>query len=76
VPPPDSPLRRSIGLSGVIRWLIAAAAVIAVGAAFAAGYFALAIAGLVFFVTAVGLGYRAWRARQAADAASSPQHPS
>lgn len=71
----DSPLRRSIGLSGVIRWFIAAAAVIAIGAAFADGHYALAIAGVVFLVAAVALGYRAWRARQAADAAVSPQRP-
>ncbi len=31
----DSPLKRSIGLSGVIRFLIAVIAVVAVGAAFA-----------------------------------------
>ena len=69
-----SPLRRSIGLSGVIRWLIAVAAVVAIGAAFADGHYALAIAGVVFFVAAVALGYRAWRARQA-GAAVSPQRP-
>lgn len=75
MPEPDSPLTRSIGLSGVIRWLIAAAAVIAVGAAFAAGHFTLAIAGLVFLVVAVALGYRAWRARRAAGTPISPQRP-
>ena len=64
MPQTDSPLKRSIGLSGVIRWLIAAAAVIAIGAAFAAGRFALAIAGLVFIVAAVSLAYWPWRARQ------------
>lgn len=60
---PDSPLMRSIGLSGVLRWLIAAAAVIAIGAAFADGRYALAIAGVVFLAAAVALGYRARRAR-------------
>ena len=60
----DSPLKRSIGFSGVTRWLIAVAAVIAIGAAFADGHDALAIAGLVFLAAAVALGYRAWRARQ------------
>jgi hypothetical protein len=64
VPQTDSPLSRSIGLSGVLRFLIAAAAVIAIGAAFAAGRPALAIAGLVFLVAAAALAYRAWRARQ------------
>ncbi|MGH7615112.1 MAG: hypothetical protein ACREMW_13855 [Gemmatimonadales bacterium] len=44
----ESPLNRSIGLTGVIRWLIAAFAVFAVGAAFAEGYHALAIARTVF----------------------------
>jgi membrane protein implicated in regulation of membrane protease activity len=72
---PDSPLTRSIGLSGVIRWLIAAGAVIAIGAAFAEGYHALAIAGIVFLVAAVALGYRTWRARQAAGAPDSPPWP-
>ena len=43
----DSPLRRSIGVSGVIRWIIA--------------------------VAAVAFSYRAWQARQAANA--SPQRP-
>lgn len=69
----DSPLGRSIGFSGVIRWLIAAGAVIAIGAAFSAGRYALAIAGIVFLLVAVALGYRAWRARMAAGGA--PQRP-
>ena len=64
MPETDSPFKRSIGLSGVIRWLIAAGAVIAIGAAFAAGRFALAIAGLVFIVAAVSLAYWPWRAGQ------------
>ena len=60
----DSPLGRSIGLSGVIRFLIAVAVVVAVGAAFADGHYRLGIAGVVFVVVAVIMGYRAWRARQ------------
>jgi hypothetical protein len=60
---PESPYSRSIGLSGLIRWLIVVAGVIAVGAAFAAGFYALAIAGVVFLAAIAGLGYRAWRAR-------------
>jgi membrane protein implicated in regulation of membrane protease activity len=68
VPQTDSPLNRSIGLSGLIRWLIAVGAVVAIGAAFAAGRVALAIAGTVFLVAAVILGYRAWRARSEAGA--------
>lgn len=75
MPKIHSPLKRSIGLSGVIRWLIAVVAVIAIGAAFADGQYALAIAGVVFLVAAVALGYRAWRARQAAGAAATPPEP-
>ena len=55
---PNTPLTRSIGLSGVIRWLVAAAAVIAIGAALAEGRFALAVAGAVFLLVAVVLSYR------------------
>lgn len=40
---PDNPLTRSIGLAGVFRWLVAAAAVIAIGAAFAEGHLALGV---------------------------------
>lgn len=61
---PDTPLTRSIGLSGVFRWLVAAAAVIAIGAAVAEGRVALAVAGVVFLLVAVALSYRAWRVRQ------------
>jgi len=63
MPQVDSPLKRSIGLSGVIRFLVAVVAAIAIGAAFADGQFALAIAGVVFLVVAVTLAYRAWRTR-------------
>ena len=75
MPETDSPLKRSIGLSGVIRWLIAVAAVIAIGAAFADRRYGLAIAGVVFLVAAVALGYRGWRARQAASAVAPQGHP-
>ena len=64
---PDPPLTRSIGLSGVLRWLIVVAAVVAIGAAFAAGQYRMAVVGAVFFVAAGALGYRAWRARQVTD---------
>ena len=60
----ESPLRRSIGLSGLLRWLVAVAAVIAIGAAIADGRLALGLAGIVFLFAAVVLGYRARRARQ------------
>ena len=59
----NSPLKRSIGLSGVIRFLIAVVAVVAVGAALADDNYVLGIAGVVFVVAAVVLGYRAGRAR-------------
>ena len=55
---PDTPLTRSIGLSGVIRWFVAVAAVIAIGAAVAEGSYALAVAGVVFLLAAVALSYR------------------
>ena len=55
---PNTPLTRSIGLSGVFRWLVAVAAVIAIGAAIAEGRVALAVAGLVFLLVAVALSYR------------------
>ena len=73
----DSPLGRSIGLSGVIRFLIAVVVVVAVGAAFADGHYRLGIAGVVFVVAAVILGYRAWRSavggvpRRGSDSKSS-----
>ena len=64
MPQPDSPLKRSIGLSGAVRWLIAIAAVIAIGGSFAAGRTTMAIVGLVFLVVALALGYRAQRPRR------------
>lgn len=60
---PGSPYSRSIGLSGLIRWLIVVVGAIAVVAAFVAGFYALAIAGVVFLAAAAGLGYWARRAR-------------
>lgn len=68
----NSPLNRSIGVSGVIRWLIAVLAVLAVGAAFAERHYALGVAGAVFIAGAVILGYRGWRSRQAVDSAAPP----
>ena len=65
----NSPLSRSIGLSGFLRWLLAVAAVIAVGAAFAAGYYLLAIVCLLFVAAAMVLGFRTWRARQGSGGA-------
>lgn len=57
----NSPLNRSIGLSGVLRWLITIAAVIAIGAAAVAGRFGMAAALAVFVVLAAVLGYRTSR---------------
>lgn len=70
-----SPLWRSIGLSGFLRWLIAVGAVIAIGGAFSAGRPAVAAAGLVFLAAAVVLSYRAWRAGQTAGAAGASERP-
>jgi membrane protein implicated in regulation of membrane protease activity len=75
MPQTDTPLRRSIGLSGFFRWVVAVVAVIAIGGAFAAGQKPLATAGLVFLAAAVTLSYRAWRARQADGAAGKPERP-
>ncbi len=71
----DSPLTRSIGLSGLIRWLLAVSAMIAIGAALSAHKYALAIAGVIFFLIAIVFAYRAWRARQAADATVASRPP-
>jgi hypothetical protein len=71
----ESPLKRSIGLRGVIRFVIAVSAVIAIGAAFAAGAYALAIVGVVFLVAAIALAYRGWLARKAAGVDTTPPPP-
>ncbi len=55
--PSDSPFKRSIGVSGVVRWLIAIAAVIAIGGAVAAGRTTIAIAGIVFLFVALVAWY-------------------
>jgi hypothetical protein len=75
MPQPDAPLQRSIGLSGVFRWLVAIFAVIAIAGAFAVGQKLLATVGLVFLAAAVTLSYRAWRARQADAAADKTVRP-
>lgn len=69
---PNSPLTRSIGLAGVVRWLIAVVAVIATGAALAAGQYVMAVGGVVFLGVAVAFAIRAWRARQAAASGAPP----
>ncbi len=57
------PTRRSIGLSGLIWWLIAVGAMIAIGAAFSAGRYAMGVTAAVFMVAAALLGIRARRER-------------
>ena len=60
----DRPVARSIGLSGIIRWLIFVAAVIAVVAAYAAGNYALVAGALVFLAAAAaGIVFLAKRPR-------------
>ena len=71
----ESPLRRSIGVAGVIRWLLVVAGIVAIGAAFSAGRAALGIAGAVFLVVAAALALRARRARQDAAASVSEAGP-
>ncbi len=61
---PRSPLTRSIGLSGLLRWIVAVAAVIAIGAAVSERRYALGAAGALFLVAAIVLGYRARRPSQ------------
>ncbi len=58
---PEPPLRRSIGLSGIVRWVIVVMAVVAVGAALNAHAYGLAIGALVFFIAVAVLAYRLWR---------------
>jgi hypothetical protein len=67
-----SPLTHSIGLSGIVRWLIAVWAVIAIGDAFHEGHYGLAIAGTIFVAVAAMLGFKAWRARQVSGSERSP----
>ncbi len=55
--PSDSPFKRSIGVSGVVRWLIAIAAVIAIGGAVAAGRTTMAISLIVFLFVALVAWY-------------------
>ena len=57
----DSPLGRSIGFKNLLRGLIAVAAIVAVGAAFAEGRYGMAIAVILFLVAAVGV--RIWMGR-------------
>lgn len=68
-----SPLNRSIGLSNLIRGLIAMFAVIAIVTAFRERRIGLAVASVLFLAVAVPLAYWAWRCREsAAERSSSP----
>jgi len=58
-----SPLNRSIGVTGAVRWLLAVFAVVAIGAAFAGGRYGLGIAGLVLLVVALSAALWVWRSR-------------
>ena len=67
MPQSQSPLNRGIGLTGVIRFCIAVAAVLAIAAAFSAGRYWLGITGILFLIIALVGAYRIWRARRDAD---------
>ncbi len=64
--PTESPLRRSIGFSGIVRWIIVVFAVMAVAEAFAQHRYGLAVAGLAFFAFAGALAYRLRRSGRGA----------
>jgi hypothetical protein len=53
----DSPFRRSIGLSALMRLFMVIAAVLAIGAAFTTRNVAMGIAGLFLMVAALVLGW-------------------
>lgn len=59
-----TPLQRSLGVSGVLRFLLAIAGVVALSAAFNAGRVGLGIAGVLFIVVAVILAAHAAQARR------------
>ena len=67
MPDPNSPLGRPIGWTGALRWLVAVAATMAVGAAFYDGRYGLGATGAGFLVVAVVLAIRARQARGDAD---------
>ena len=64
MPDNTSPLKRAIPVRHLVRGLIAMVAVLAIGAAFAERRYGIAVAGSVFLVLAVPLGYWAWRLRK------------
>lgn len=64
----DAPLHRPIGLSGGLRFLLAAVAVATLAGAFTTGLLLPGIAGAAFLLVSVILGYQARRARLATGA--------
>jgi hypothetical protein len=60
---PGAGTARSIGLTGLLRFLVAAAATVAIGAAIASGSLALAAVGAVAVALTVFLSVRGARAR-------------
>lgn len=62
-PDPTPPLKRSIGLSGVVRFLIVVVAALAIADAFWEGRYGLGVAGLVVCAAALGGAYWLWRSR-------------
>jgi hypothetical protein len=60
---PQSPFKRSVGLVGVIIFLVAVTAAVAVGAALADRRYVLAAVAAVFFVGATVAGLRVRRRR-------------
>lgn len=64
---PSSPFSKPLRLTNLVRGLIALAAVIAIGAAFAAGRVALGIAGLAMLGVAIPAVYWVSRIRHTAE---------
>ena len=64
MPEHNTPVQRPIGWTGALRWIVAVAATIAVGAAFYKGRYALGAAGTGFLIVAVVLAVRAARSRR------------
>lgn len=73
MPQSPSPLRHPIGLGGVVRWLMAVAATVAVGVALSAGQYGLALAGAAFLIVAVTLAARALRTGRSPKDLRSPR---
>ena len=68
----ESPLRRRVGTSNVLRGLSALLAVIVVGAALAGGHYGLAIVGIAFVAVALAIALWARRLRRSSSADEPP----